>query len=565
MNKKILSALLMLLFSVPMITYSVSAKTDIPEEITSDTIWTKSSSPYEIEKNVYVRKGATLTIESGVKIIFKAHRKAHPTDADQRIRLTVQGKLIANGTSAEPVVFTSNEEIIGLWGGILFDHTEDNKSFLEYCQIERASSGIACFKSSPVINNCYFTKNELAIDCEDWSSPVIMNNTFTDNGFSVNTIGVINCVRYSSPKIKNNLIEKNIGPSIHVGIFSSPEISHNTIAYNTSHGISIYSFSEPVVLNNEISYNGCFGQQGIVVHQASPTIIGNSIHNNCKIGISVSGDASPLISGNNITNNDEGIICVSSSPVIIFNVLKNYQHGIVISGNSLPTINYNNFNSDRSYANVLLENCTQQINAQNNWWNTDKQASVAKGIIGKETNSLLGAVATKPFLMSEVNLSDYLNINLEYQRKMRAKTKYVQLKNDSLLFMSFRDGNWEIYSADARAKEINNLTNNPSVDIAPCWSPDGKEIAFSSNRSGNLEIHIMKNDGNNVEQLTDNIFNDSVPIWSFDGKRIAYWSELRQIFVIERDGSNKKSIDPNSYAESLPGFLLTSCLWVQDN
>ena len=48
-----------------------------------------------------------------------------------------------------------------------------------------------------------------------------------------------------------------------------------------------------------------------------------------------------------------------------------------------------------------------------------------------------------------------------------------------------------------------NLTNDPSLDRWPTWSPDGEWIAFTSNRSGVSEIYAMRPDGRDLMQLTE--------------------------------------------------------------
>ena len=70
-------------------------------------------------------------------------------------------------------------------------------------------------------------------------------------------------------------------------------------------------------------------------------------------------------------------------------------------------------------------------------------------------------------------------------------------------FMSARDGNWEIYSADLNGGPTKRLTNNGAQDGLPTWSPDGKSIAFVSNRGGAWAIWVMNADGSDQRKLFD--------------------------------------------------------------
>ena len=67
-----------------------------------------------------------------------------------------------------------------------------------------------------------------------------------------------------------------------------------------------------------------------------------------------------------------------------------------------------------------------------------------------------------------------------------------------IAFVSTRNGNQEIYSADADGKNVKRLTNEPAMDNNPSWSPDGSQLAFCSARHGNFEIYTMKADGSDV-------------------------------------------------------------------
>ena len=57
------------------------------------------------------------------------------------------------------------------------------------------------------------------------------------------------------------------------------------------------------------------------------------------------------------------------------------------------------------------------------------------------------------------------------------------------------------------------LTDLPTVDMDPSWSPDGSKIVFTSERSGIYEIWMMNADGSNPIQLTTSEGNAGYPAW----------------------------------------------------
>ena len=84
--------------------------------ITSNTTWT-SNNTYLLSGLVYVKNGATLTIQPGTKIL------GDKTVANTSLIITQGAKIIAQGTSTNPIVFTSNQPAgsrnVGDWGGII--------------------------------------------------------------------------------------------------------------------------------------------------------------------------------------------------------------------------------------------------------------------------------------------------------------------------------------------------------------------------------------------------------------------------------------------------------------
>ena len=104
-----------------------------------------------------------------------------------------------------------------------------------------------------------------------------------------------------------------------------------------------------------------------------------------------------------------------------------------------------------------------------------------------------------------------------------------------IAFVSARDGNDEIYAADADGQNAANLTQDPATDRDPSWSPDGSRIAFTSDRDGGVfTLHVMDADGYNVQALPA---QGREPSWSPDGTRLVYATDdgLRTIDVASGD------------------------------
>ena len=68
---------------------------------------------------------------------------------------------------------------------------------------------------------------------------------------------------------------------------------------------------------------------------------------------------------------------------------------------------------------------------------------------------------------------------------------------------------------------IQRLTNHPSTNIRPAFSPDGKQIAFQSNRTGLFEVYVVDVSGSNERRVSPGDHDDRHPAWSPDGRHIA--------------------------------------------
>ena len=117
---------------------------------------------------------------------------------------------------------------------------------------------------------------------------------------------------------------------------------------------------------------------------------------------------------------------------------------------------------------------------------------------------------------------------------------------ENLLTISYNtSGAPDVFTIYANGQGARNLTNNPANDIAPVFSPDGKQIAFMSDRDGGKwHIYVMNADGSNVRRLTDGT-HDSTPTWSPDGNWIAFASTRGgqfNIWMVDTHGGNLTQI-----------------------
>lgn len=100
----------------------------------------------------------------------------------------------------------------------------------------------------------------------------------------------------------------------------------------------------------------------------------------------------------------------------------------------------------------------------------------------------------------------------------------------------------QIYTMDPDGSNVTNISgpDNPNNCCAD-WSPNGKKIAFVSFREGNDEIYVMDADGSNKVRLTKDPAQDMFPVWSPNGKKIAFISKRDhgwpEIYTMNPDGA----------------------------
>jgi Tol biopolymer transport system component len=119
-----------------------------------------------------------------------------------------------------------------------------------------------------------------------------------------------------------------------------------------------------------------------------------------------------------------------------------------------------------------------------------------------------------------------------------------------IAFVTFRDGDQEVYIMNADGSDERNLTqSHTSDDFDPDLSADGKQLVFVSNRLGVPQAFAMNVDGSGLHQVTTHAAQ--APHWSRDGKQIVY-SLGGSVAVVNADGTGDKvvlQVDDASSAE----------------
>ncbi len=175
--------------------------------ISTHETWGSGGNPHIITNDLAVAENVWLDIEPGCDVRF-----------DGNHRLTVFGRLIADGEAGNPIIFTSNSLTPdkGDWKSIFFDAPETG-SILNYCDISYGG--------------------------DDWA------NIYLDSAFA--NVNITNC----TIKWSNN-------SGIYMQISSSPLLSNCLITENDTYGIQINNNSafpcNPTITGCTISFSGSY-------------------------------------------------------------------------------------------------------------------------------------------------------------------------------------------------------------------------------------------------------------------------------------------------------------------
>jgi parallel beta-helix repeat protein len=213
--------------------------TYVKDPITASTEWTKDNSPYILQSDIVVSKGAILTIDPGVEVQFAPPANAKPGSAPN---LVIEGglKAVGNGTMA----ISFNPSTPGaLWGALYFYNADSTNCVMQACLVK--GGRIVCNGASPSITQCAIYGAKTGIEIYANSQPQITNNRITANGY-----GISLRADTASPVITNNEVyNNNVG--FYFEKFGMPSITGNKIYNNLKFNMINYSAKTLGAPNND--------------------------------------------------------------------------------------------------------------------------------------------------------------------------------------------------------------------------------------------------------------------------------------------------------------------------
>jgi parallel beta-helix repeat protein len=263
------------------------AETPVSGDITGNTTWTATNSPYYVTGLITVHDNVTLTIEPGTVVKF-----GQGADISG---INVNGTLMANGGSS-PIYFTDSRDrttpdgmsiggdtpLAGSWYGIQV--MSGGSATMDHCEVRFGGNG-GSYQANVAKNG---TGNLSLTNSNISNSAFYGVRIFDSNG---------------EHTVSGNAISNSTDSGIHLSnIGSGATISDNTISNNPSYGIYLENGS-PAISGNTINASA----YGIRSHNASPSITNNSSTGNSKYGLYLTGVGNPsVITGNTLTGKTTG-------------------------------------------------------------------------------------------------------------------------------------------------------------------------------------------------------------------------------------------------------------------
>lgn len=150
--------------------YDDGNRTEISGTLEFDTILDAASGPWFVTRDVTVPAGVTLTVEPGTTVFF-----------DEDTKLSVFGRLLAEGTEHERIRLSRQPDSSSVWDGLHFNSTDDNRlAYLDMEHSSRDGESIYLDDSSLLVDKVRWSGTDKTIIRINNSSLIVRNSVFPD-------------------------------------------------------------------------------------------------------------------------------------------------------------------------------------------------------------------------------------------------------------------------------------------------------------------------------------------------------------------------------------------------
>ncbi len=117
---------------------------------------------------------------------------------------------------------------------------------------------------------------------------------------------------------------------------------------------------------------------------------------------------------------------------------------------------------------------------------------------------------------------------------------------DRILYTSYETGFPRVNVLDVRTVQRRELSvQSQAMTFAPRFSPDGRTVVFSLSQGGNTDIYKTSINGGRIQRLTSTPSIETAPSYSPDGTRIVFESDrsgTQQIYIMSANGGEATRI-----------------------
>jgi TolB protein len=160
-------------------------------------------------------------------------------------------------------------------------------------------------------------------------------------------------------------------------------------------------------------------------------------------------------------------------------------------------------------------------------------------------NTKIAFVATKTG-RKEIYTADYDGSNVQQLTRDGNISVAPSLSPDGsrLVYTGYKSGYADVYEIELGSGARNRIIKFPGTNSGATFSPDGERLALTLSKDGNPELYVTGSGGGGARRLTKTRGVEASPTWSPDGDAIIYSSDDRGSPQLYRIGAGGGSAQP---------------------